>query len=88
MSTLYWAVPVHLDALFLEADQAGPGPMADFSLQPWSDGTRDYNSSNPFTSEEVLEKPFQDSGFTLRPACIFTGRCPTASRAFSPTPTG
>lgn len=66
MSTLYWMVPTHVDALFLAEDQSVPGPMADFSRQPWTDGTQDYNSANSFTSAELLSAPFEDSNFRLK----------------------
>lgn len=66
MSTPYWMVPIKIDALHLRRDTAVPGPMADFSKLPWSDGTRDYNSGKAYTSEHLLSKPFEDKALNLK----------------------
>ncbi len=58
MTTILMA-PIHLDALFLQRDQAMQDAMADFTRLPYFDGTRDVNSDIAYISEEIVTHPFQ-----------------------------
>lgn len=65
MSTEYLMVPVVLDVLAVEIEQAVPCEFANFAKVPWSDGTNDYNASQPFLSSEVVSIPFEQDSQTL-----------------------
>ncbi|MCB9763653.1 MAG: hypothetical protein H6739_28045 [Alphaproteobacteria bacterium] len=60
-------VPVHLDALVLDAPQNVVRPTADFTRLPWTDGQRDHNSDVANLAEAVAAQPFQDLDLVLQP---------------------
>ncbi len=59
-------VPIHLDALLLEQDQAVTEAMADFSRLPYSDRTQDVNVDIVNISEDIVSKPFEDQNLYLK----------------------
>lgn len=59
-------VPIVLDALRMEQDGPVVNSMADFSVLPYTDGTQDYNTSNPNISEIVVSTPFQNETLHLK----------------------
>lgn len=61
-------VPIHLDALCLDADRDVTEPTADFSALPYVDpvSRRDVNAQVPYLSEAILSRPFADQGLRLR----------------------
>ena len=66
MSWEYFMVPVQVDALCLPQDRQVSAPFTDFSKLPWTDGSRDYNSSQPFISENLVDRPFADQHLRLK----------------------
>ena len=59
-------VPVHLDALWLDADLSVVDAKVDFSRLPYWDGRREVNRDVANISEELIARPFQDRGLQLK----------------------
>lgn len=60
-------VPVQLDALFLPTEKMVVGETADFSKLPHvSQEGYDIHPNNPYISEEIVSKPFQNTNFLLQ----------------------
>lgn len=62
----YLIVPVRLDALVLADDLLAVRGTADFTLLPYSDGTRDVNPDVANISEDIVSRPLQDRTLYLR----------------------
>jgi hypothetical protein len=60
-------VPIHLDALCVQADLPVRGPSADFARLPYMDGTRDVNGDVANISEEIVAEPFDNENLFLGP---------------------
>src|SRR5262249_53588262 len=59
-------VPIHLDALVLEREQAVvAAPTADFTRLPYFNGIHDVNGDTGYLSEALLSSPFQDRNLYL-----------------------
>ena len=59
-------VPIRVDALVLAHDQLMVNASADFSLLPYSDGTRDVNPDVANISENIVSRPLQDATLYLK----------------------
>ena len=59
-------VPIRVDALVLTHDQLMVNASADFSLLPYSDGTRDLNPDVANISENIVSRPLQDATLYLK----------------------
>lgn len=59
--------PLHLDLLFLEAEQSVARPLGEFYRLPYATPEGDVNSDLANLSEEIVAQPFQDSSFRLKP---------------------
>lgn len=60
-------VPVRVDALVLTENLKVTETSADFSRLPYFNGQEDVNPRNPYISETVLGKPFQNTNLNLEP---------------------
>ena len=60
-------VPVQLDALYVEHERVVVQATADFSKLPYTSDGHDFNPNNPYISEEIISKPFQNNNFLLQP---------------------
>ncbi len=60
------AVPIHLDALYVEKPSAVAPEMADFSRLPFFDGQRDVNLQAPWLGETAAREPFTGSKILKR----------------------
>jgi hypothetical protein len=64
--TAVLAVPVRLDALFLEQDRVILPPTADFSKLPYRTSHGDVNPDVAWLSEEIVPHPFEGPNFVLK----------------------
>lgn len=64
--TTYLMVPLVMDALWLQQDRSVAQAMADFSVLPFTDGARDFNSDFACLSENVVSQPFADQNLHLK----------------------
>ncbi len=60
-------VPIHADVLCLLHSRQVNGSMVDFSRLPYFNGHQDIQANNPYLSENILAKPFQNGNLTLPP---------------------
>lgn len=58
--------PIQLDALLLPNGKVVKDPLADYTRLPYSDKSKDYNSSIPYVGEAILNQPFQDKNLFLK----------------------
>ena len=79
-------VPIHVDALPLQAEEAVLQPHADFARLPWFDGQRDVNSGIPYISEAILARPFEDKNFRLKAGVHLHWSLPDSLTRSSPLP--
>ncbi|MBL4709892.1 MAG: hypothetical protein JKY48_15780 [Flavobacteriales bacterium] len=58
-------VPVQLDALFVEIERVVAEAKADFTKLPHTANGHDVHPNNPYISEEIISKPFDDKQLRL-----------------------
>jgi len=71
-------VPIHLDALWLDADLSVVEAKVDFTRLPYRDGAREVNRDVANLSEELLARPLEDRGLQLRKGIHLHWALPTA----------
>lgn len=81
-------VPIHLDALLLEQDQAVVEAMADFSRLPFADHSQDVNVDVVNISENIVSKPFDDQNLYLKAGIHLHWALPDALTRGKHTPAG
>lgn len=59
------AVPIHVDARYVEKTEICVSPRLDFSRLPYYDGERDVNPYTPYLGEELEAVPFKNGEFEL-----------------------
>ena len=59
-------IPIHVDALYLDADNLLIEPTADFSRLPFFNGKRDVNSDIAYVSENFISQPLQNQNQRFR----------------------
>ncbi len=59
------AVPIHVDARYVETTEICASPRLDFSRLPYYDGERDINPYTPYLGEELEAVPFKNGEFEL-----------------------
>lgn len=59
-------VPIHLDVLLLEQDQAIAEATANFSHLPYSNHIQDINDNTANISENIISNPFEDQNLFLK----------------------
>ncbi len=64
-SSNFLIIPIRIEGLCLDHPKQVVSPIADFSKLPWSNGTEDFNFSQPFVSNGVLREPFEEPGLIL-----------------------
>lgn len=79
-------VPLYLDALLLTHDQVVVQPTADFSRLPYVAPGQDANSDVANISEEIVARPFDDVGTTLRAGIHLHWALPDALTKATDTP--
>lgn len=60
------AVPIRIEAKYLEADKMVCAPLADFKKLPWNDGKNDINYDVPFLRDSIMHHPFHDQNYLLK----------------------
>jgi len=81
-------VPVCLDALLLEEDQMLVAANADFSRQPYSDATQDFNPDVANLSEDIVSQPFDNQNLYLKAGIHLHWALPDALTQGKLTPQG
>ncbi len=81
-------VPIHLDALLLEQDQAVVEAMADFSRLPYSNRIQDMNVDVANISEDIVSRPFEDQNLYLKAGIHLHWALPDALTKGKHTPAG
>lgn len=81
-------VPVHLDALLLEEDQAIAEAMANFSRLPYSNYVQDINDNTANISENIISNPFEDQNLFLKAGIHLHWALPDALTTGKQTPQG
>src|SRR2546430_8319788 len=81
-------VPVCLDALLLEQDQMLVAANADFSRQPYSDATQDFNPDVANLSEDIVSQPFDNQNLYLKAGIHLHWALPDALTQGKLTPQG
>lgn len=59
-------VPTHLDALYLNREEAVVEEMTDYSKLPYFDGQQQQNNDKPYISDTVLSPPFENLNLNLK----------------------
>ncbi|NES69741.1 MAG: hypothetical protein F6K24_33260, partial [Okeania sp. SIO2D1] len=59
-------VPIHLDALYLNQQEAVVEEMTDYSKLPYFDGQQQRNNDKPYLSDTVLSPPFENLNLNLK----------------------
>lgn len=63
--TNYLVSPIRVECVHLPTRRMVSSPLADYATLPWTDGSFDYNFSNPFVGDSVVHHPFQNQNFVL-----------------------
>ena len=74
----YILLPLHLDALYLKKTTGVIASSANFSDLPFFDGQEDNNSDNPYISEEITAKKFENKNLYLRAGIHIHWKLPRA----------
>ena len=79
MSNNILIVPVQVDALFVSSERMVVEETADFSRLPYATPKVDKQPNNPYISEEIVSKPFQNTnlhlGKGIHPPSLEPTRC-------------
>src|SRR5215469_780174 len=60
------AVPIHLDALYVDKDRPVEPAMADFTRLPYFYGERDVNAESPWLGETAASEPLGNAAIVLK----------------------
>ncbi len=72
------ALPLAVEALYLDQEKVVHAATADFRRLPYTDGKRDFNPATPYLSRSIGFHPFEDQNLVLAPGVHLHWSLPTA----------